>query len=115
MTCSSCGTDNEPGRKVCPECGTRLLAGGPACGAFQEARVAMTAAIVVGPDEPDGRTAADRAREILRELRATALADRFEAVLGEAWGSPSRSSRLAGPTADRATPSTSGEALESVG
>ncbi len=33
MTCTSCGTDNEVGRKFCRECGTRLAAGCPACGA----------------------------------------------------------------------------------
>jgi class 3 adenylate cyclase/tetratricopeptide (TPR) repeat protein len=30
--CSNCGTDNEPGRKFCRECGTRLAAGCPNCG-----------------------------------------------------------------------------------
>ncbi len=33
MRCPSCSTDNEPGRKFCGECGTRLLAGCPLCGA----------------------------------------------------------------------------------
>ena len=30
--CSNCGTENEPGRKFCRECGTRLAAGCPNCG-----------------------------------------------------------------------------------
>ncbi len=33
MRCSSCGTENEVGRKFCRECGTRLAAGCPSCGA----------------------------------------------------------------------------------
>ena len=28
MRCPSCATENEPGRKFCHECGTRLVAGG---------------------------------------------------------------------------------------
>ena len=34
MRCPSCSTDNEPERKFCQECGTRLRAGCPACGAI---------------------------------------------------------------------------------
>ena len=37
MQCPSCGTENEAGRKFCPECGTRLAAGCPACGATNPA------------------------------------------------------------------------------
>ncbi len=33
MTCASCGTANETGRKFCRECGQPLLAGCPTCGA----------------------------------------------------------------------------------
>jgi class 3 adenylate cyclase len=33
VLCSSCGTANEPGRKFCKECGTRLAVACPACGA----------------------------------------------------------------------------------
>ena len=33
MICSACGGQNEPGRKFCGECGTRLAAGCPSCGA----------------------------------------------------------------------------------
>ncbi len=33
MDCSSCGFTNEPGRKFCGECGTRLASGCPSCGA----------------------------------------------------------------------------------
>ena len=33
MTCVACGTDNEPGRKFCGECGARLAVACPACGA----------------------------------------------------------------------------------
>ncbi len=33
MTCASCGTANEAGRKFCRECGRPLLAGCPNCGA----------------------------------------------------------------------------------
>ena len=33
MICSACGGQNEPGRKFCGECGTRLAAGCPTCGA----------------------------------------------------------------------------------
>ena len=33
MTCASCGTANEAGRKFCGECGRPLLAGCPTCGA----------------------------------------------------------------------------------
>ena len=32
MTCPSCGTPNEPGRKFCGECGTKLAAVCAACG-----------------------------------------------------------------------------------
>jgi class 3 adenylate cyclase/tetratricopeptide (TPR) repeat protein len=32
MTCGSCGTRNDPGRKFCIECGTRLAAPCPSCG-----------------------------------------------------------------------------------
>ena len=32
MTCPACGTPNEPGRKFCGECGTRLAATCPSCG-----------------------------------------------------------------------------------
>ncbi len=37
MTCSACGTTNEPGRKFCKECGQRLVLGCPACGAANAA------------------------------------------------------------------------------
>jgi predicted ATPase/class 3 adenylate cyclase len=33
MTCPSCGTGNEPGRKFCGECGAKLALPCPACGA----------------------------------------------------------------------------------
>ncbi len=33
MTCATCGTINEPGRKFCGECGERLAAVCPSCGA----------------------------------------------------------------------------------
>ncbi len=33
MICSTCGTENEAGRKFCLECGARLAAGCPSCGA----------------------------------------------------------------------------------
>ena len=33
MNCSNCGTENDPGRKFCVECGTRLAIACPACGA----------------------------------------------------------------------------------
>ena len=39
MTCSTCGTENEPGRKFCKECGTRLAVACPTCGAFSGADV----------------------------------------------------------------------------
>jgi class 3 adenylate cyclase/tetratricopeptide (TPR) repeat protein len=32
MTCPTCGTENEAGRKFCRECGTRLMAACPVCG-----------------------------------------------------------------------------------
>ncbi|HEY8167830.1 MAG TPA: adenylate/guanylate cyclase domain-containing protein, partial [Candidatus Limnocylindrales bacterium] len=32
MRCTSCGTENEAGRKFCGECGARLLLACPACG-----------------------------------------------------------------------------------
>ncbi len=32
VNCPACGTANEPGRKFCGECGTRLSAACPACG-----------------------------------------------------------------------------------
>jgi class 3 adenylate cyclase/tetratricopeptide (TPR) repeat protein len=31
MTCATCGTENEPGRKFCGECGARLTVSCPAC------------------------------------------------------------------------------------
>src|SRR3989442_9036921 len=33
MRCSSCGTENEAGRKFCSECGSPLAHACPACGA----------------------------------------------------------------------------------
>ena len=36
MRCPSCATENEPGRKFCHECGTRLAAGCPTCGATNQ-------------------------------------------------------------------------------
>jgi len=33
LTCSQCGTANDPHRKFCLECGSRLVSGCPACGA----------------------------------------------------------------------------------
>jgi class 3 adenylate cyclase/tetratricopeptide (TPR) repeat protein len=33
MRCSACGTENEPGRKFCGECGAKLLMACPSCGA----------------------------------------------------------------------------------
>ena len=33
MICSSCGTENKPGRRFCVECGTALAAACPSCGA----------------------------------------------------------------------------------
>ncbi|HEX7398915.1 MAG TPA: adenylate/guanylate cyclase domain-containing protein, partial [Candidatus Limnocylindrales bacterium] len=33
VTCATCGTENDAGRKFCLECGTSLAAGCPACGA----------------------------------------------------------------------------------
>src|SRR5436309_2626492 len=33
MRCSACGTENEPGRKFCGECGAKLLTACPSCGA----------------------------------------------------------------------------------
>ena len=32
MTCTACGTRNDPGRKFCVECGTRLAVACPSCG-----------------------------------------------------------------------------------
>jgi hypothetical protein len=32
MRCASCQTENEPGRKFCVECGTRLVVACPPCG-----------------------------------------------------------------------------------
>jgi predicted ATPase/class 3 adenylate cyclase len=37
VQCPSCGTENEAGRKFCPECGARLAAGCPSCGATNPA------------------------------------------------------------------------------
>jgi class 3 adenylate cyclase/tetratricopeptide (TPR) repeat protein len=37
VTCSSCGTDNRPGRKFCASCGAALALGCPSCGAQNEA------------------------------------------------------------------------------
>ncbi|MGZ4132610.1 MAG: ATP-binding protein, partial [Actinomycetota bacterium] len=36
MTCSSCGTENRPGRKFCASCGAPLATACPACGAANE-------------------------------------------------------------------------------
>jgi predicted nucleic acid-binding Zn ribbon protein len=33
LPCSSCGKDNEAGRKFCIECGAPMARGCPACGA----------------------------------------------------------------------------------
>src|SRR5947199_10208143 len=33
VRCSACGTENEPGRKFCGECGAKLLSACPSCGA----------------------------------------------------------------------------------
>jgi len=37
VTCTSCGTPNEPGRKFCVECGTRLAMACPRCGSANPA------------------------------------------------------------------------------
>ena len=37
MTCSTCGTENRPGRKFCASCGAGLALGCPNCGASNEA------------------------------------------------------------------------------
>jgi class 3 adenylate cyclase/tetratricopeptide (TPR) repeat protein len=86
---------------------------------FEEARVAMTAAITVGETGPEGRVFADRAREILGTLRATALLGRFEATLGAGDGGrtvdPADHPTGAGaPPVDPAT-SADGEPVERVG
>lgn len=37
MTCTACGTDNEPGRKFCRECGAHLSVDCPSCGSANAA------------------------------------------------------------------------------
>ena len=37
MTCTSCGTENRPGRKFCSSCGAPLSVGCPSCGAANDA------------------------------------------------------------------------------
>src|SRR4249919_1933596 len=38
MTCTSCGTDNKPGRKFCANCGAAMDLACPSCGAANESR-----------------------------------------------------------------------------
>ena len=60
MTCSSCGTANEPGRKFCRECGAALALGCPSCGAPNAAEdkfcgdcgAQLTATPAAGPAPP---------------------------------------------------------------
>ncbi|HET7677268.1 MAG TPA: adenylate/guanylate cyclase domain-containing protein [Candidatus Limnocylindrales bacterium] len=75
MICASCGAANEPGRKFCGECGTRLAVACAACGAANtpgtkfcgECGTALAAAEghavtgrTAGPGARDGTTAAER-------------------------------------------------------
>src|SRR5437879_9131526 len=57
MLCSACGTENEPGRKFCSECGAALVQPCAACGAANspgakfcgECGAALAAAASPGP------------------------------------------------------------------
>jgi class 3 adenylate cyclase/tetratricopeptide (TPR) repeat protein len=58
MTCASCGTANEEGRKFCKECGDALAVGCPSCGA---------------PNTPDSKFCGECATP-LRAIASTAVA-----------------------------------------
>ncbi len=62
LTCTACGTSNDPGAKFCVECGTRLAAGCPACGTLNPAGAKFCAECGTslaggsGPGPPGGAT-----------------------------------------------------------
>ena len=89
MTCASCGTANEAGRKFCRECGRPLLAGCPTCGATNPPdakfcgdcggtlvglpREAGSAAPSAGPEPRSGSSGPERVAE--RRLVSVLFAD----------------------------------------
>jgi class 3 adenylate cyclase/tetratricopeptide (TPR) repeat protein len=83
MRCSACGTENEPGRKFCGECGAKLAAVCAACGTANTAGtkfcgecgapmgdVPQTPAAAVAPDGPSGREAPEAERRLVSVLFA---------------------------------------------
>ncbi len=85
MICSSCGTQNEVGRKFCRECGTRLATGCPNCGAQNppdakfcgECGTALAGAIAGAPagtiGTDPGAAAAPRSAPHLAERRLVSV------------------------------------------
>ena len=80
MTCPSCGTPNEPGRKFCGECGTKLAAVCAACGTA---------------NPPTARFCGEC---------GTALAAPAAGVAGPGGGQAVAASAMPGRRADRGTP-----------
>jgi class 3 adenylate cyclase len=77
MTCSSCGTANEPGRKFCGECGERLSVQCAACGASNAASVKFCGECgrPLGQEAPVGIAAAPRDGDTERRLVSVLFVD----------------------------------------
>ncbi|HEY6058797.1 MAG TPA: zinc-ribbon domain-containing protein, partial [Candidatus Limnocylindrales bacterium] len=63
MICSNCGAANEPGRKFCDECGTRLAIGCPTCGAENRPGARFCGECGTALTSGAGERAPDRAAE----------------------------------------------------
>ena len=77
MICSACGGRNEPGRKFCGECGTRLAAGCSTCGAQNAAGAKFcgecgTSLAGTAPTGPAGQAASSDAAPATSGPQATA-------------------------------------------
>jgi class 3 adenylate cyclase/tetratricopeptide (TPR) repeat protein len=76
VTCTSCGTENEAGRKFCIECGSAFARGCPSCGASNpaEARfcgecgLPIADAAVPADDVPDPKTSVATERRLVSVL-----------------------------------------------
>ncbi|HEX6867880.1 MAG TPA: adenylate/guanylate cyclase domain-containing protein, partial [Candidatus Limnocylindrales bacterium] len=74
LTCSNCGTQNDPTRKFCLECGQRLALGCPACGAHNQpgAKFCGECGTNLGAGTPAVGAPGDDARTALSGDRAAA-------------------------------------------
>jgi class 3 adenylate cyclase len=82
MTCPSCGTENEAGRKFCGECGTALAVACASCGTANPPGVkfcgecgASLTSETVGPAEPEPALAPAQAPAAERRLVSVLFAD----------------------------------------